>query len=90
MNLSGNNQTMTRTQLTELLLRFADDSQSQFIDQKAFVESLNDESFDKFATGYLLGISVRLKAYEELLGVKLTELPAPDLPDSQKTGPVSP
>jgi hypothetical protein len=76
---------MTRTQLTELLLRFmADDSQSQFIDQKAFVESLNDESFDKFATGYLLGISVRLKTYEELLGVKLTELPAPPPHGSQK------
>jgi hypothetical protein len=68
---------MTRTQLTELLLRFmADDSQSQFIDQKAFVESLNDESFDKFVIGYFFGLSVRLRCYEQLLGVKLTESPA--------------
>jgi hypothetical protein len=80
---------MTRTQLTEVLLRFmADDS--QLTDPKAFIESLDDENFDKVALGYLLGLSIRLKRYEELLGVKLTESPAPPPHDPQKTGPVSP
>jgi hypothetical protein len=80
---------MTRTELSEVLLRFMADDNNQLIDQKAFVESLNDEGFDKFATGYLLGISVRLKCYEELLGVKLTESPAPDPHDPQKSDPES-
>lgn len=67
---------MTRTQLTELLLPFMIED-DQLIDPKAFIESLDDENFDKFATGYLRGLNVRLKRYEGLLGVKLTGSPAP-------------
>jgi hypothetical protein len=82
---------MTRTQLTEVLLRFmADDSHNQLMDPKAFVESLNDENFDNFAIGYLRGLNARLKFYEGVSGVKFIESPAPPPADSQKTGPVSP
>ena len=45
-----------------------DDPQIQ--DPKLFLESLDDHSFNNFARGYLHGMSVRLRRYEQLLGVK--------------------
>jgi hypothetical protein len=70
---------MTRAELTEILLRFmADDINVK--DPKVFLESLEDKNFEDFARGYLLGISIRLKSYEQnfaiyerMLGVKLSE-----------------
>jgi hypothetical protein len=62
---------MTRTELTQILLLFMQDSQIK--DPKAFLESLDDAALDKFALGYLHGISHRLRHYEELLGVKFSK-----------------
>lgn len=66
---------MTRSELTVILLRFMEDDIRNLSDPKAFLESLDDQGFDSFARGYLLGVSVRLKRYEEIWGVRLTGSP---------------
>jgi hypothetical protein len=48
-----------------------DDRDPRIVDGGAWLKSLDDDSFNIFARGYLLGLSVRLKRYEQLLGVKV-------------------
>jgi hypothetical protein len=62
---------MNRSELTEILVRFRDeDYNPRIVDWEAWLKSLDDETFNTFARGYLLGISVKLKRYEQLLGMK--------------------